>query len=254
MVGHEPLDTSHPPSAISHQASTRGEFLAGVGAILPLLLGVIPFGLIFGALTPAAGLSATSALAMSVFVFAGSAQFIAAGLLTAGAGTWLIVLTTLVVNLRHMLYGATLAPYLRHLPHRWQLLLAYLTTDEAYAVSILRYRSGDESPRKHWYFLGTGLTMLVSWLVATAVGVVAGQTIPDPLAWGLDFALPITFIGLLTPHVKGRPTLAAMAVAGLTAVVAHPLPNKLWLVLAALTGVVAGLLAETLSHSNTLYD
>jgi len=226
----------------------RSEFLSGVGAMLPLLVGVAPFGLIFGALTPAAGLSVAGALAMSGFVFAGSAQFIAAGLLAAGTGPWLIVLTTLVVNLRHLLYGATLAPYLRHLPHRWQLLLAYITTDESYAVSILHYRSGDESPSKHWYFLGAALTLLTVWLATTAVGIVVGQAIPDPLSWGLDFALPVTFIGLLTPHVKGRPTTAAMIVAGLTAVAAHRLPNSLWLPLAALAGVAAGVWAETMTN------
>ncbi len=243
-MSHRSSTIGHRLSAMNHRPSARSEFLSGVGAMLPLLVGVAPFGLIFGALTPAAGLSAAGAMAMSAFVFAGSAQFIAAGLLAAGTGPWLIVLTTLVVNLRHLLYGATLAPHLRHLPHRWQTLLAYVTTDESYAVSILRYQSDDESPCKHWYFLGSALTLLTVWLATTAVGIAAGQAIPAPLSWGLDFALPVTFIGLLIPHVKGRPTLAAMAVAGLTAVAAHRLPNNLWLLLAALAGVAAGVWAE----------
>jgi len=200
--------------------------------------------LLFGASTVTAGLSAPAALAMSAFVFAGSAQFIAAGLLGAGTVPWLIVLTTLVVNLRHLLYGATLASHLRHLPHRWQLLLAHVTTDESYAVSILRYQSDEVSPHKHWYFLGAALTLLTSWLSTTVVGIAAGQTIPDPLAWGLDFTLPITFIGLLTPHVKDRPTVAAMAAAGLTSIAAQRLPNNLWLLLAALAGVAVGIWAE----------
>jgi 4-azaleucine resistance transporter AzlC len=215
------------------------------------LVGALPFGLVFGALAVSAGLSVSAAVAMSVFVFAGSAQFIAAGLLATGTGVWLIVLTTLVVNLRHLLYGATLAPHVKHLPHRWQVLLAYLTTDETYAVSILRYQSGDESPHKHWYFLGTALTLLTGWVAFTGVGVVAGQAIPDPLSWGFDFALPIIFIGLLIPHVKGRPALAAIVVSALTAILAHKMPNNLWLLLAALTGVAAGLGAEFVwSHSH----
>jgi 4-azaleucine resistance transporter AzlC len=253
-MSHQPSANCHQPSAISHQPSVRREFLAGVAATLPLLVGVVPFGMVFGALALTAGLSARGAIAMSVFVFAGSAQFIAAGLLATGTGAWLIVLTTLVVNLRHLLYGATLAPYLRHLSRRWQMLLAHVTTDETYAVSILHYQSEDESSRKHWYFLGSALALMTTWVTSTAVGIIAGQTIPDPLAWGFDFALPIIFIGLLTPHVKDRPTLAAMAVAGLVAIAAHRLPNNLWLLLAALAGIAAGVWAEGISSSQETID
>ena len=218
--------------------------------MLPLMIGVAPFGLLFGALTPSAGLSVAEAMAMSTFVFAGSAQFIAAGLLATGTGAWLIVLTTLVVNLRHLLYGATLAPYLRHLPYHWQLLLAHITTDETYAVSILRYQSDDTTPHKHWYFLGSSLTFLMNWLATTAMGIAAGHILPNLLAWGLDFSLPITFIGLLTPHVKDRPTIAAMLASGLTSIATHRLPNNLWLLLAALAGIAAGICIEQIWPSH----
>ena len=126
--------------------SPRSEFLAGVKAELPILLGVIPFGLIYGVLASGAGLPASLSLAMSSIVFAGSAQFIAAQLIGAGTPALVLILTTLVVNLRHMLYSASVAPYVKHLRPPWKWLLAYLLTDEAYAVTILHYQEADDAP------------------------------------------------------------------------------------------------------------
>ncbi|HRO90811.1 MAG TPA: AzlC family ABC transporter permease, partial [Promineifilum sp.] len=120
----------------------RDEFLAGVRAELPILLGVIPFGLIFGAVAVSAGLPVSLAQAMSVVIFAGSAQFIAAELIGVGTPALVLLLTTLIVNLRHLLYSASLAPHVNKLPLRWKMLLAYLMTDEAYAVTIIHYTEG----------------------------------------------------------------------------------------------------------------
>jgi 4-azaleucine resistance transporter AzlC len=117
--------------------SAKTEFLGGLRAELPILLGVIPFGLIYGVLAISAGLPPAAAMAMSSIVFAGSAQFIAAQQFEALTPAPVMVLTTLVVNLRHMLYSASLAPYLRPLAKGWKWLLAYLLTDEAYAVTIV---------------------------------------------------------------------------------------------------------------------
>ena len=115
-----------------------GEFWAGARAVLPLVLSAIPFGILFGALALEAQLSPAAALAMSMFVFAGSSQFVGANLVKNLAPVPVIVLTTFVVNLRHALYSATLAPYLKHLGQRWLLPLGFLLTDEAFAVSIDR--------------------------------------------------------------------------------------------------------------------
>ena len=114
------------------------EFLTGVRDTFPLIVGAIPFGIIFGTLSIAAGLSVAATLAMSAIVFAGSAQFIAVGLVAAGSGWPIIVLTTFVVNLRHALYSATLAPFVSKLPHRWQIPLAFWLTDETFAVVVDR--------------------------------------------------------------------------------------------------------------------
>jgi 4-azaleucine resistance transporter AzlC len=226
-------------------SSAPSEFLAGAKDTFPLIVGAIPFGIIFGALAAASGLSFVATAAMSAFVFAGSAQFIAVGLVAAGTGWPFIVLTTFVVNLRHALYSATLAPYIKHLSQRWQVPLAFWLTDETFVVAAQRYNRADPSPHKHWYYLGSAVFMYLNWQVCTWLGLTAGQLIPNAAAWGLDFAMPVTFIGMVVPYLKNKPMLATVVVSGLVAVLAYPMPNKLGLILAAVAGIVAGILVET---------
>ncbi len=222
------------------------EFWGGVRAQLPILLGTTPFGMIYGITATKAGLPIEVALGMSLFVFAGSSQFVAVGLFGEGAPGAIIVLTTLVVNLRHMLYSASLAPYLRHLNRVWKYLLAFLLTDEAYAVSITHYEAGTSVPARdtarHWFTLGAGLTLWVSWQLSTAAGVLLGTQVPS--RWGLDFTLALTFIALLVPTLKGRADVLAALVAGSVALATYGLPYNLGLILAALAGIGAGMGAE----------
>ncbi len=221
------------------------EFWAGVKDTFPLVVGATPFGIIFGAVAVTNGLSPAGAMAMSGFVFAGSAQFIASGLVAGGASTAVIILTTLVINLRHALYSASLAPHMKHLPQRWLAPLGFWLTDESFAVVIARYTRADQSPYKHWYFLGSALFMYVNWNICTYIGLRAGQAIPDARGLGLDFAMVVTFIGIVVPLVKSRAILIAVGVAAVSAVLANPLPNKLGLMVAALLGVAAGVIAES---------
>ncbi len=220
----------------------KQEFWNGVRDEAPILLGVVPFGLIFGALAMNARLSAAAAQAMSSIVFAGSAQFIAAQLVAAGTAGIVIVLVVFVVNLRHALYSASVAPYVRHLHPAWKLLLSYLLTDEAYAVTITHYNREGAAPDGHWYFLGAGLTLWASWQASTAVGIFIGAQIPS--GWPLDFVLPLTFIALVVPALRDRASLAAASVAGLAGALAMNLPYKTGLLAAALIGIVAGLVLE----------
>ncbi len=224
----------------------RAEFWAGVKDTFPLVVGAIPFGIIFGAVAVTSGLSPAGAMGMSLFVFAGSSQFIGAGLVAGGASIPVIVLTTFIVNLRHALYSASLAPHMKHLPQRWLAPLGFWLTDESYAVVIVHYTKPDSSPYKHWYFLGSALFMYINWNVCTLIGLIAGQAIPDASKLGLDFAMVVTFIGIVVPLVKNRPVLVSVVVAGVTAVIANPLPNKLGLMIAALLGVAAGFVTESL--------
>ena len=224
-------------------STPRDELLAGARDQLPLLLGVVPFGLIFGALAVAAGIPALEAQACSVFVFAGSAQFVAIGLVAGQTPALLIVATILVVNLRHMLYSASLGPHVQHLSMRWKVPLAWLLTDEAFAMAALRYR---REPRQnaHWYFLGTGLTLWASWQLSTLAGIALGPRVPE--SWSLDFALPLTFLAILMPQVRDRPSQAAAIVAGVCAVALAGLPLKLGLMISILIGVAAGAALEAI--------
>jgi 4-azaleucine resistance transporter AzlC len=218
------------------------QFWAGVRAEIPLLVGGFPFGLIYGALAVNAGLSPAAAQMMSSIVFAGSAQFITAQLvqdLTPGA---IIVLTIAVVNLRHMLYSASLAPYLADLSLRWKVLLSYLLTDEAYAPSVIHFEKEGKTAHGHWFLLGAGLVLWMDWQLSTALGVWLGASIPE--SWSLDFALPLTFIAIIVPVLRDRPAIAAAISAGLVALAAYSLPYQLGLVVAALTGIAVGAVLE----------
>lgn len=224
--------------------SRSHEFLHGCRDILPLILGAIPFGIIFGTLAVGAGLSGWQAMGMSLLVFAGSAQFIAITLITGGVGAAVVLLTTFVVNLRHALYSAAMQPFVRHLPNRWRIPLAFGLTDEAYAVIQHRYARDDASPHRHWFFLGAALTMYLGWQLSTLVGIAFGKAVPDIASWGLDFAMIATFIGIAVPMMRSRPQVAAALAAGAVALLCWSLPYKLGLVAAALAGILVGVLLE----------
>lgn len=224
------------------QTNPSAQFLAGVRAELPILLGVAPFGMIYGVLAIAAGLSPLAAQAMSSVVFAGSSQFMLIQLVGLGTPALVMVLTGFVINLRHALYSASVAPHTLHLNLVWKGLLSYLLTDEAYAVSILNYNVDSLPKNKHWYFLGAGLALWTTWQISTAIGIFLGAQVPP--AWGLEFTLALTFIALVFPAIKDRPTLLAALAAGVTSILAAGFPYKLGLVFAALVGIAAGLLGE----------
>jgi 4-azaleucine resistance transporter AzlC len=220
----------------------REEFIRGMRDELPILIGVVPFGMIYGVMALQAGIRVLQAQAMSAVVFAGSSQILFARLVETGTPGLVIVLTVAVINLRHALYSASVAPYLQKLSRVWKWLLSYLLTDEAYAVSITHFQNGERSPYKHYYFLGAGLTLWSGWQLSTALGVFLGAQIPA--SWALDFTLALTFIALVAPSLKDRAALLAALAAGVTAVLAYSMPYKLGLMLAALVGIAAGLAWE----------
>ncbi len=223
---------------------SRSEFLGGVRAELPILVGVIPFGMIYGVLALNAGIPPGASQAMSAIVFAGSSQIITTQLVHTATPSLVILMTIAIVNLRHALYSASVAPYTRNLRPAWKWLLAYLLTDEAYAVTILHYQDGStgDNHQKHWYFLGAGLALWSSWQLSTAAGILLGAVVPT--SWSLDFTLALTFIALVVPSLKDRSGLAAALSAGIVAVAAYNWPYKLGLVTAVLVGILVGLLVE----------
>jgi 4-azaleucine resistance transporter AzlC len=230
----------------------RKYFWDGVKAEIPLLIGVFPFGMIYGALALNAGLSTLASQMMSSIVFAGSAQFITTQLVSQAAPGFVIILTIAVVNLRHMLYSASLAPYLKHLSTKWKALLSYLLTDEAYAPSIIHYEKEGVKPHSHWFLLGAGLALWTNWQISTALGIFLGARIPDDLQ--LDFALPLTFIAMVVPVLKKKPMIATALSAGVVALLAYSLPFKLGLILAALVGIIVGTILEKSNSQRGHYE
>ncbi len=246
------MTRNHDEATLSHsqipRSSPQSEFWAGSRDMLPLVLGAIPFGIIFGTLSSGSGLSFAGAVAMSALVYAGSAQFIALGLLAAGTAWPAIVLTTFVVNFRNLLYAVSLVPHVKPLSQLWKIPMAFWLADEVFIVAINRYNSGDRSPDKHWYYLGAAVCLYINWQFCTFLGLTVGQLIPNAASWGLDFAISVTFIGMVIPYLKSKPMVVTVIVSGIVAVLTYTMPNKMGLMLAALAGIAAGFGSEVIAN------
>lgn len=231
-----------PPSSSPAITTRSQEFWTGVRQELPLQLGVAPFGLVFGVLGLASGLTPLQTILLSSIIFGGASQVVFAQLWGAGVPAPVVGASVSVINLRHTLYSASIAPYLRRLPLIWRIPLAYLLTDEAYAVTINRLRTEPASAYQHYHLLGTGMTLWICWQISTITGVIFGATIPQ--SWSLGFAIPLTFIAIVAPAIRRRADLAACLTAGIISVVGQPLPWKSWIILAAIGGIAAGYLTH----------
>lgn len=222
----------------------------GMVASIPMIVGGIPFGILFGSLAMSNGLSPWFAIAMSSLVFAGSAQFVALGLIFIDAPLWVIVSTTFIVNLRHILYAADMVKFIKHLPLKWRMLIGFGLIDESYAAVRPLYGSQQINVENgHYAFLGSFLSFYLMWQISTLIGVVAGELIPGMSEWGLEFAMVATFIGIITPYLKSTqlksvaPYWVALCGASFTSLVLNGLPNNLGLLFAALVGVAMGFIA-----------
>lgn len=230
------------------QTSRQGEFINGAKDTIPMMVGAAPFGVIFGVIAVGAGLTPAAVLGFSLFVFAGSAQFIAAKLFADGLAISLIIFTTFVVNLRHALYSASLGPYMRDFSQKWMLPLAFWLTDETYAVVINNYPK--KRPHKRWYHLGSSISMYANWQLWTIIGLVAGTQLEGIADLGLEFALVVTFIGIVVPMLVTRPMVLAAVVAAIVSMLARGIPNNGGLMVASLAGITAGVIAESLLPNN----
>jgi len=218
----------------------RGGFWAGLASTAPVVPGAVAFGLVYGLLARQVGLSFPATVIMSLLVCAGAAQFTAVEM-WGQAGGPLIVLTTLIINLRHLLMGASVAPHLRGQPGRWKALLALGLTDESYALAISRYLSGGGGRE---FFLGANLGLYAGWNLSTVAGAVLGGLVVDPGRWGIELVFPLTFLGLLMPLlIRPLTTVVALASGVVAVTTAAWLPGKGNLVLAILvaSGIGAAL-------------
>jgi 4-azaleucine resistance transporter AzlC len=214
-------------------------FTLGFRAAAPLWLGIVPFGLVYAVVARDAGLSLIETQALSVLVFAGSAQFSAAGLFGSGAAALEIVSTTFLLNVRHVLYGLSLG---RRIPVRgWRrTTAAYFLTDEAFGVVAAR------EERTFAFLLGAELSVFVTWNLATLGGALVGTAIADPAELGVDLVFPLAFLALLVPLVRTRVELLVAVVSGGVAyVLAEGLPGGLPILV---TGVAGSLLGASLTR------
>lgn len=217
------------------------EFLDGFTDISPLMLGVAPFGVVFGVLGVDIGMDPLAVFFMSSILFGGASQIIFAHMASFGTSLLIITGTVGIVNLRHMLYSASMVEYLGHLPLRWKILLAYLLTDEAFVISNNRMRLRPRGAHMHYHLLGTGLTLWVIWQISTLVGIIVGNEIPPSL--GLTFTLPLCFLAITAPQLKHLPYLIAFFTAGIMALIGQNLPWNTGIIVAATTGAIVGAVA-----------
>ncbi|HJM44074.1 MAG: AzlC family ABC transporter permease [Nitrospinota bacterium] len=233
--------------------AARAEFRRGLGDSIPIVIGLTSIGFIFGALARAAGLTWVEAGLMSAIVYAGPAQLVAVGLLKQGAGFVLIVLTTYLVNLRYVLYAASLAPHFRDRSPRWLALIGYGLVDAAYALSIARCLRDPEAPRKDAYYLAVTLLIYVTWIPASFLGGYLVESLPEIQDMGLEIVNPAVFIAILIPLLRGPAeiTVALLAVP-VTAAAAAVLPHAhAVLVTIVLISLAGGYLNWLRSRSST---
>lgn len=214
----------------------------GARDVAPLLLGVIPFGLVLGVIAAESSMGPTLGWATSFIIFGGSAQLATIQLFDEGVVAAVVIATALVINSRHMMYSAALVPYFNGFPRWARYVLPYAMTDQAFAVSIVRYRDMDDPREQRLYFTGAAFALWIPWQISTLVGVVVGAQLPDSLS--LEFAIPLVFVALLVVTVRERSDLIAAIVGGTVAVIASAAPLGLGLIIGAFAGVVAGVAAH----------
>lgn len=237
----------HPPVAPEEMTFDLPGLLVGARRTLPIALGIFTYGTVFGVLAGQAGLSVAESLLMSGVVFAGASQFVALDLWAAPLPVLTIVLTTLVVNMRHLLMGAALSPWFSRLPPATVFTSLFFLNDESWALTMNEYAAGK---RNGAFLLGSGLVSFVAWTGSTLIGQLLGSalqglTLEELARWGLDFAFPAVLIALLAGLWHGHASLLPWIVAGVVAVVAAQLiPGRWYILLGGLAGSLVGALRD----------
>lgn len=231
LIGTRPDD-----GAATWPPHSRTRLLLGLKGAVPIAMGYVPIGLAMGVLAARAGLSPLEIGAMSVLVYAGASQFIGVGMLAAGFGPLAIALTTLLVNLRHVLMSAALSPYMSRIRRGVAAGLAFFITDESFAVSVGVFRERGRADVA--YMVGLYGTAYASWVLATVGGAMLGGAFAVPDAFALDFALPAMFIGLLAGQLREKTAVATAVAAAVIAVAGAPLLGG-WTVMVASVGAAA---------------
>jgi predicted branched-subunit amino acid permease len=219
-------------------------FSKGCLDVIPLLIPVVPFGVIFGVIGIESGLGSTVTFLMSIIIFAGSSQLAFVQLFTGGATTPVIVSSVAIVNSRHFLYSAVIAQYLTKVKLFWKIVLSYFLTDQAFIVSQKYFTQQPTNKDRHYHLLGSGFTLWFVWQLSTIAGIVLGEFIPKEL--NLAFAVPLTFISLIIVDIKKIDHLIVAITSGVFAIIFFNLPLRTYIIVAAAAGI---LVAYGLSHT-----
>ena len=222
-------------------ADDRRAFLDGVRAMLPLLLGVAPFGLVIGVTIAELGVPHLAGWSLGWLVYAGSAQLAAVGLLASSASAAVVVASVAVINLRIALYSAAMAPHWRGTSRLWRLVASYLLIDPSFAVGSQSYDGSRPTRQAHLHYLGAALVLWAGWLAVIGIGVTAGAALPSQLR--LDSIGPLYLVALVVMQVRTAAARAAVTVAVCVAVVTAVIASLLPLHLGPAVGMVAGLVA-----------
>ena len=231
--------------------TTKSLFWKGLRDSLPFLLVASPFGLLFGVLAAEAGLNVLEALAFSLAVFAGAAQFTALQLLQENTPLLIVLISALAVNLRMGMYSASLTPYLGDAPMWQRACAAYMTVDQSYALSIVKFETEPEmtTPQRMAYFFGTTSVIAPSWMIATVIGALVGAQIPA--SWGLDFVLPLAFLAMIGPMLRTPAHIIAALTGAALSLICAGVPYNLGLILGGLGGMIAGAQVEQWQSKRT---
>ena len=220
------------------------EFTAGARDTAPLVLAAIPFGMLYGALAAAGDLSVWTTMAMSLFVFAGSSQFVAVNMILAATPVIMIVVATFFVNLRHLMYSANLLPHTKNLPMKTRVAMAFWLTDETFAAVSNKIATPHSQEILPPYYFGSALFMYSNWQLCSLLGFYLGQSLDDPLSWGLDIAMVVAFIGVIAPRLNSRPMWICALTAFFCACLTNDWPYNSGLIFSMLCAIATGLLSS----------
>ncbi len=213
----------------------------GIADVSPLMIPVVPFGIIFGVIGMELGLSAYMTFGMSVIIFGGASQIVLLQLFSGGASSLVAITSVGAVNSRHLLYGAVFSEYLSHLKLTWKIILSYILIDQAFAVSNTYFKKNKENEFKHYHLLGAGFTCWTIWQISTILGIVLGSVVPEEL--GLSFTISLTFLALLINDFRKFKNIIVMMVSGIVATIGYnAIPFQAYIIVAALSALLVATL------------
>ena len=214
----------------------KENLLKGFYDVSPLLLPVVPFGIIFGAIGIELGFGPYITYATSIIIFSGASQIVFFQLLSNGASSIIAITSSSVVSTRHLLYGAVVAQYLSKLSLMWKIFLSYLLTDQAFAVSQEFFKKNSKDEYKHYHLLGAGLTLWIVWQLTTVIGILLGSIVPEEL--GLSFTIPLTFLALLINYFRKIDHLIVIFLSGLSSILFYDAPLKSYILLSCIISLL----------------